>query len=252
METLDQLGRESSWLGLALGRLDPASNEFPMGEDLSAEGAEEAEQAFLQLDGPAYASASMVFPSFAVLPLSPEQLELIHDRFNHFRKGCSVRQVRVSNALTRAHELLQASGLVIAGDSSLRLQPSSALRGAGSSPVNKLNKQLLDAVDTTTKRSAQLVTSLDQSASRLAEALALAKVYNSDLNELSGWIDKAEATLGTLTPGNESIAIPEDEALQQQLKMSLKVSSLYCKPKQWSSSFATQNISRSFFHFYFR
>ncbi|THD21574.1 Microtubule-actin cross-linking factor 1 isoforms 1/2/3/5, partial [Fasciola hepatica] len=193
-ELVTKLDTEANWLTAALRRLDPNISEIPSSMDGDAE-AEEGR--FAELTGsdnqliPEESKVLDEYPSLAVLPCRPDQLNQLHNHVCCFRQAWRNRQAEKTNALlSTALGLLQASGL----------RPSSA---DGKAIVgNKIARQLVLSVDTVNRMVAQLETGLGSVEAKVEEARPLSKAYHTDLEELNNWLDASEVRLDELaSPG---------------------------------------------------
>ncbi|VDP70097.1 unnamed protein product [Echinostoma caproni] len=194
LELVAQLDTESKWLSAALRRLDPNSNASP--SDLDGD-AEVEEEHFAQLTGsendliPDDSHVLEEYPSLAVLPYKPNQLDQLHYHLGCFRQAWKKRQAEKTNTLlSTSLGLIQAAGF----------RPGSA---DGKALVgDKLSRQLVLSVDAVNKRVAQLETNLGQTEAKLEEAGPLSKAYHDDLAELINWLDATEIQLDELaSPG---------------------------------------------------
>ncbi|KAF7232071.1 hypothetical protein EG68_10893, partial [Paragonimus skrjabini miyazakii] len=214
---LSKMDAEALWLNAALKRLDPnATESAPALNQTAAD-----EDQFTGVGDTAVELPSEdvdlfnKYPPLAVLPAQYESLIRLRDRLAQFRQGWTKRHaVETGELLVKAHSLLQASGVRIGMPGVLQT-------------TDKLNKQLLLAVDLVTKRVAQLDTRVGQAELRIAEASPLAKSFHEDNTELADWLSKCETALEQLTfPGNtaelEEHPIVQDLDSERELHRKVK------------------------------
>ncbi|KAF6778213.1 hypothetical protein AHF37_02572 [Paragonimus kellicotti] len=214
---LSKMDAETLWLNAALKRLDPnATESAPVMNQTVAD-----ENQFTGVGDTAVELPSedvdlfTKYPPLAVLPAQYESLIRLRDRLAQFRQGWTKRHaVETGELLVKAHSLLQASGV--------RMGMPGVLQ-----TTDKLNRQLLLAVDLVTKRVTQLDTRVGQTELRIAEASPLAKSFHEDNTELADCLNKCETALEQLTfPGNttglEEHPIVQDLDSERELHRKVK------------------------------